>query len=297
MSIPYPPSYALFGERPENTLSAICHVERISSRAALHNGNVEAHRHPHLHQLTYWISGDGHYALEDRSYHVSPGLLCWVPAGKFHGFSVVSGSDAVVISLAREHFDEPFSSFDRGHGEQVMLNPCVIPPGSDFVGDLDALFAMAERNYGASSWACQDSIRAIASLIFIFVGQYLSERNRLETGLMLKAPLFRKLQTHVDKRFQDHPSVMDLSVHIGTTPYLLNKACRSATGLNVSNFVRLRILREVERLLLFTDFDLAQIAEQTGYTDPSHFTRAFKAFHGKTPSAWRAETINTRLRA
>jgi AraC family transcriptional regulator, transcriptional activator of pobA len=294
MNFSQSPSYALFGQAPEIGLAASFHVERVSSRIALHNGIVEPHRHPHLHQLTCWISGSGQYMMEDQRQQISPGMVCWVPAGRTHGFSVDAGSDAIVISLAREHVDKHLASFERGRGEQVILNPGVILSGLECTDDIARLFEMAERDYMASGWAYQESIGAIASLIFIFVGRHLAERDNVKIDSTVKAPLFYKLQACVEQRFLEHPSVAQLAAEIGTTPYLLNKACQAATGLNVSNFVRRRIVREVERLLLFTVSDMAQIAELTGFSDPSHFTRTFKSFHGKTPRGWRARTIDAR---
>ncbi len=288
------PSYALFGQTLETEIAASFHVERVSSRAALHNGLVEPHRHPHLHQLTYWLVGKGRYLLEDQQRQISAGMLCWVPAGRVHGFSVDSGSDAIVLSLAREHVDVLLASVERGHGEQVLLHPCVIAPEPVMIKELAALFAIAEGSYANSGWGCQESIGAIATLIFIFVGRHLAERDSLKIGSMLKGSLFHKLQTCVERRFHEHPGVAELAEEIGTTPYLLNNACRAAAGLNVSEYVRRRILREVERLLLFTVSDMAQIAELTGFSDPSHFTRTFKAFHGDTPKAWRARAIDSR---
>ncbi len=282
------PSYALFGESPETGFSAGFHVERTSSRIALHNGTVEPHRHPHLHQLTYWVSGAGEYVLEDQRHPVSPGLLCWIPAGRIHGFSVEPGSDAIVISLAREHAEAQLASIELGHGAQVFLHPCLVECGPGLPDGLEVLFARAERDYAGSGWGCQETVGALAGLIFISIGRHLAEQGRLMAGSMLKTPLFQKLQTCVEQRFKDHPSVSDLAAEIGTTPYLLNKACHAATGLHVSKFVRRRIVREVERLLLFTELDMAQVAELTGFSDPSHFTRTFKALRGETPKVWRA---------
>lgn len=286
------PSYALFGESPETGFSAGFHVERTSSRITLHNGTVEPHRHPHLHQLTYWVSGAGEYVLEDHRHPVAPGLLCWIPAGRIHGFSVEPGSDAIVISLAREHSEAQLASIERGHGAQVFLHPCLVQVGPGLPDGLEALFARAERDYADSGWGCQETISALAGLIFISIGRHLAEKSRLKAGSMLKTPLFQKLQACVEQRFQRHPNVADLASEIGTTPYLLNKACHSATGLYVSAFVRRRIVREVERLLQFTELDLAQVAELTGFSDPSHFTRTFKALRGETPKVWRAKVQN-----
>lgn len=49
---------------------------------------------------------------------------------------------------------------------------------------------------------------------------------------------------------------------------------------------RMRIFR-AEELLLFTDFDLNYISQQTGFSDCSHFIRSFKKYRGTTPKQFR----------
>ena len=40
-------------------------------------------------------------------------------------------------------------------------------------------------------------------------------------------------------------------------------------------------------LLGQSDLSIAQVAEMTGFTSQSHFTRAFRQYAGDTPSGWR----------
>jgi AraC-like DNA-binding protein len=59
-----------------------------------------------------------------------------------------------------------------------------------------------------------------------------------------------------------------------------------------TNFQQLRDevrYREAQRLLANPELDLAGIAQRLGYLDPAHFTRAFRRWSGRTPSAERAE--------
>lgn len=59
-----------------------------------------------------------------------------------------------------------------------------------------------------------------------------------------------------------------------------------------SNFQQLRDevrYREALRLLAKPELEMAHIAARLGYLDPAHFTRAFRRWSGRTPSAVRAE--------
>jgi AraC family transcriptional regulator, transcriptional activator of pobA len=291
MSLGFPPSYSLFGNSPERGLSTSFHVERISHRYESHRGTVEPHKHPHLHQLTYWVAGEGRYILEGGQVPIVPGMICWNPAGRIHGFSVGPQGDAIVLSMTREYVDKHLASIERHRGAQVLLQQCIVPPVAERITETAALFADAEHHYAAAQWGWQEAIGAIASLAFIRIGRFLTEHGRLESGAILKTPLFGRLHECVEECFRDHPTVEELAHRLGTTPYLLNQSCRSATGENVSAFVRRRILREAERQLLFSDSSIAAISDFTGFADPSHFSRLFRAHHGVTPRAWRTRVL------
>ena len=55
-------------------------------------------------------------------------------------------------------------------------------------------------------------------------------------------------------------------------------------------------LYKVEELLLYTDFELTYISNETGYSDCSHMIKSFKKYKGVTPKRFRTEKragINT----
>jgi AraC family transcriptional activator of pobA len=281
------PLYSLFGMAPEGVTPARYHVERVSDRREVHRGQVEPHRHPHLHQLTYWIAGEGEYQLETARYAVAPGSLCWVPAGHVHGFSVGAKADAIVLSMARDHVSSDLAAIAQGAGDAVLRHPCVMPARDEADNELAHLFRWAQREHARADWGAQDVLSALARHAFVVVGRFLRKMARIENAPAAGYDLFRRLEASVEGRFRDHPAVDALAAELGSTPYLLNQASRAATGLKVSDYVRSRVMHEAQRLLLFTAVGVAEVAALTGYSDPSHFTRAFRAFHGETPSVWR----------
>ena len=285
--IPHTPLYSLFGIAPEGMASVRYHVERVSDRQSLHCGQVEAHRHPHLHQLTYWLAGEGEYCLEASRHNIAPGTLCWVPAGHTHGFSVDLAADAIVLSLARDHVASDLGGIAQGAGGMVLRNPCVIPADGENGDDLAYLFATVEREYVRRAWAAQDVLSALVRHLVVIVGRHLRKMAWIENVPATRNDLFGRLEACVERCFQAHPTVEWIAAELGSTPYLLNQASHAATGGKVSDYVRSRVMGEAQRLLLFTAVSIAEVAVLVGYSDPSHFSRAFRAVHGETPRSWR----------
>lgn len=285
------PAYSLFGQTAQLVEPRFCHVERIGDRWRLHAGRVQEHAHPHLHQMTLWLSGQGVYIADDRKGQIGPGVCCWMPAGVVHGFRVEPGSEAVVLSMsedfAREHLG--------GLAGQTGLRPDRESVISQFVDEAaewhEALFLRMEREYRTVRAGQVEAIGALARLA-------LTEMLRLDRGeepgnraRAAETPLLARFMALVEARFAERPGVDALVRHLGTTPYLLNRACRSGLGLHASELLRRRQIQEAKRLLLFTALGVGEIAQLLGHADPAHFARGFRAMTGQSPRAWRAQRI------
>ena len=75
------------------------------------------------------------------------------------------------------------------------------------------------------------------------------------------------------------------------------KSCNSAKGdRHVLLFIRRNLPGRIERaqhLMLWTDMTLSRISFECGFSDQSHFSRAFVKAVGETPRAWRRTRLPT----
>jgi AraC family transcriptional activator of pobA len=74
-----------------------------------------------------------------------------------------------------------------------------------------------------------------------------------------------------------------LAVH---TNYL-NRALKEVTGRTTTQFINERIMQEASTLLLHSNWTVSQIGNSLGFEEATHFTRAFRAHTGQTPSSLR----------
>lgn len=81
------------------------------------------------------------------------------------------------------------------------------------------------------------------------------------------------------------PTITALSRRIGINECYLKNDFRQRTGMTIGEYVRkLRMERALE-LIESGRFSVLQTAMFVGYSNPSHFSKAFKRFHGRLPSA------------
>lgn len=91
----------------------------------------------------------------------------------------------------------------------------------------------------------------------------------------------------LDSRLSEEWSLWDVAAEVGCAPSYLARVFRSETGATMGAYVRKRRVEWACRAIRTRDLPLGMIAQQAGFYDQSHFTRAFKAVTGISPSAYR----------
>lgn len=285
------PAYSLFGQAAGLVEPRFCHVERIGDRWKLHSGQVEEHSHPHLHQMTLWVSGKGHYVADDMVSTVAPGTFCWMPAGVVHGFRVEAGSDAIVLSMSEDFAREQLAQLAGMAGLRPFQESLIGQFEGEAADWQRSLFARMEREYRVARAGQVDGIGALARLALIEMLRVDEADSSASVAGGAETSLLVRFMGLVEARFGERPGIEALASALGTTPYLLNRACRTGLGLRASEVVRRRQIQEAKRLLLFTALSVGEVAQLLGYPDPAHFARSFRAMTGLTPRAWRDERI------
>lgn len=285
------PAYSLFGQEAGLVEPRFCHVERIGDRWKLHAGQVEEHSHPHLHQMSLWISGSGHYVADDSTWAISANTLCWMPAGVVHGFGVAPGSEAIVLSMSDDFAREQLASLAGETGLRPFQDRLVLSIGEDEAAWLRCLFDRMEREYAAARLAQVDCIGALARLALTEAHRIRQSEQQSCVKGAGESSLLTRFMALVEERLGERPNVDALAVALGTTPYLLNRACQTGLGLRASEVVRRRHIQEAKRLLLFTALSIGEIGQLLGYPDPAHFARSFRAMTGLSPRAWREARV------
>lgn len=285
------PAYSLFGQEAGLVEPRFCHVERIGDRWKLHAGQVEEHSHPHLHQMSLWISGGGHYVADDSTWAISANTLCWMPAGVIHGFEVVPGSEAIVLSMSDDFAREQLASLAGETGLRPFQDRLVLSIREDEAVWLRSLFDRMEREYAAARLAQVDCIGALARLALTEAHRIRQAEHRSSVKGAGESSLLIRFMALVEERLGERPNVDALAAALGTTPYLLNRACQIGLGLRASEVVRRRHIQEAKRLLLFTALGIGEIGQLLGYSDPAHFARSFRATTGLSPRAWREARV------
>lgn len=83
------------------------------------------------------------------------------------------------------------------------------------------------------------------------------------------------------------PTIIELSKLIGLNEYKLKRGFKELFGTTIFGYIHDMRMSLAKRLLLGTDKSAKEIAYETGYSSPQHFSNAFKKKFGLTPKSVR----------
>ena len=93
-----------------------------------------------------------------------------------------------------------------------------------------------------------------------------------------------KVRTVIDRHLEDESYDMErLSQDLSMSRMQVYRKLTALTGKSASHFVRSHRLQKAKELLETTDLTAAEIAYQTGFSDPAYFSKCFKEAFGYTP--------------
>ena len=106
------------------------------------------------------------------------------------------------------------------------------------------------------------------------------------------SPLVQQYKALLTEELDAHRSVQSYAERLRTTPEILNKECKTHTGLSAKQLQLDTQLTEAKRLLLYTSLTINEIAYRLGFEDSSYFTRIFREKTSLTPSAFQEKYLS-----
>jgi transcriptional regulator GlxA family with amidase domain len=152
------------------------------------------------------------------------------------------------------------------------------------IASLDMMHALITRHHGfslaakVSDWFLHTQIRHSAD------AQRMELRRRLGVGDRRLLATIQLMESHIEDPLQRD----QLARLAGLSPRQLERLFERHLGCTLrGHYVALRLER-ARSLLLETALPLTQVAMATGFASLSHFSRSYKAAHGRPPSIERA---------
>ncbi len=271
------PTFSLFGETKQ--FPDLVHCERFSARAPITDWRITAHRHAQMVQLFVIHDGfvqalvDGQaIALEDRCF-------LFVPAQTVHQFDFKPGTEGVVISIVQN-----LVGMVAPHTTELALALSAPLSGTLHQPLRAQTDLLAQLSIMPTRFRTQKLV-GIAHSVLATVAEC---ANR--TGLNAHASAkFEALNLMIAEHLSDGWGASDYASALSVSTGHLSRICRDVVGIGATAFIAQKMNQEACRMLVFTQLTVSEIGYRLAYSDPSYFSKRFKAVQGVTPSEYRAQ--------
>lgn len=273
------PGYNLFGEAAQ--LPDVLHCETIAARSALHDWELEPHRHARLHQLVLVETGGGAAHLEGAAMPLVPMSLVNVPPGHVHGFRFAPGTAGFVATLAEEMRDEVLAQ--AADVRRLLGRTGILRADEKVAGTMREIW----QEFSGRSAARALVLRGLTATLLGLAARLAAAAEPADAERH-ESRLLRRFEALVEAHYAEHWKVADYARSLAVTPTHLTRVVRAATGGPASKVVEMRLVHEARRHLVYTQASVTAVAYGLGFADPAHFTRVFSRVVGMAPREFRA---------
>lgn len=272
------PLFDLYGEH--RAFPDLLHCETVNDRAALHDWQIDIHRHAGLHQLFLLTSGAAMLSADGVERQLEMPVLVSMPHLTVHGFRFARGTGGMVVTIPMAELPQVFGPDSP---LATALSTWAELPAPEDEAALIAALAVEHRGQ-AQGRALM--LRAMAQQLLTHVARRISE-----AAPAPPRPYARRMAAFdalIVQHLRDHWRVSDYAAALGMTPTHLNRVTRAETGASAARYVERHLLQEARRMLAYTREPVGGISWHLGFEDAAYFSRSFRRQTGESPLEYRA---------
>ena len=241
-------------------------------------------------KIVYLISGELTYSIKGgKRERLSPGNLLYIPAGTLYQFKskylravVVSFDFTDDFSRAGEWISPVTESEFKSElchtvqGFDAFENSILL---SDVESERDNFIRMSNIFTSAEGFYLSE-LSAMLKLILLKIAEHSSSNS-------LPSSMVENLDGYIRDNIHDEISNTELGAIFGYHPFYISKMLKDKKGITLHQYVIQYRIKYALSMLRYSDKSIADIADETGFTDASYFTKSFKSQFGMTPKEYR----------
>lgn len=287
---------------PIYSLQAFSSPERRSQQFQVEVFNTKRHyevKYPHRHdffEVLYLAKGSGFIIIDNNKYEIKPPCVFFLSPGQAHklilsedigGYIFIFTSEFYLINRSDQNrlIEFPFFYTILQNNPPLLLN-------DDYDKSfIEKLFERAVNENTEENSRYIEFMRSILDLILMFCSVLYPVEYDFKTtgkGALLVKRFYRLVEENILKNLL----VNQYAEMLAVTPNHLTQTLKFLTGKTSNDIIKEKQVLEIKRLLVHTNLNVTEIADQLNFTDQSYFSKFFKRETGLSPIAYRIENQN-----
>lgn len=273
-------------------------IECFYFNSEINHFPVQAHWHYYMEAI-YMQEGCATAIVENNTYVLSPGDMILFHPQSIHGIDADSP-----VRFAGVKFDinimNQFQSSSlklRNIFRNAKANnmPIYFPAGTMQEFDVFLVFHKCIEEIRHSSYGSRQLIQCRLNELLIEIIRYW-----ITNGFVIDDISYHEenydiytITEYIDQHLNADLTVPEIAEACSMSYSYFAKKFPAVYGKTCKEYLEERRLYKVEEYLLYTNFDLNFIAQETGFSDCSHMIKSFKKKHNITPKKYRDEHRKT----
>ena len=247
-------------------------------------------KHP-VHKLTYYditliTRGAGFFRIDTREYDVGEGDVIFSRPGEIRHWDQDNIADGFALIFEEEFLLSFFNDPD------FLRHLAYFQPGSMSKISLECtmyeriLKLLEDIKHEIDECQVKDEhiLRALLYETLMWLHRtYTAVYNLSCENRKILNPFIDKFAGLVNTGFKHYHSTRYYADKLCITPNYLNEIIKSTTGVSAKQYIQNRMALEAKKMLIYTDLQVSEIANDLGFDDLSYFIRFFRGQTGFTP--------------
>ena len=268
-----------------------CFFHQVSSCIGMHQNE--------FYELNIIVSGYGTHIMDGREISVKPGNMCVIPPNVTHGYLGEEGLNVFHVLIQNKFLDRYVQELQELPGFMLLfeISPYISQRSTQvltfqlgdhnmkkIMHDIDGMIEMERSAYPGRHVHKTARLMCLLSELSSYV--YDSNRNIISTP-DTNTQIILKTMEFIRANSDAEISIDEIARDAGMSRSYYSKLFRQLTGCTPHAFILRCRIANARKLLCYTELSMADIAQQCGFYDSSHFIRVFSKQESITPSAYR----------
>jgi AraC-like DNA-binding protein len=246
---------------------------------------------PPTFTILWVMRGKASCRVDMRELEIADNQLVCISPGKATCIDAIGCQEGYMISFSEVFLNVEERELDlsyEGGLFRIFSDPDTIPLPAEIGMDMKRIFEGMKKE-SENLYPYRDQLIRKYLKIFLI---HLSRQRPVETDNTLYSrgkELTRAFMKLLEKNYRQYRSVSEYARHLSVTPNHLNVAVKKNTGNTAGHCIKQRLVLEAQRLIVYSDLCMKEIADDLGFSDTAHFSKFFKNGCGMNFSDFKRE--------
>ena len=259
------------------------YVNTFQNHLKEHRFIESLHRHD-FYVLVLFTNGTGLHKIDFDTFDITKGSLFLMQPGQIHLWELSSDIDGYIVFFSKEIYNLHFR--DKKIEEYLFFQSSKNKPelvlNIDEMKQIQPFFELIVNENQEDQLQKKDKMLNLLDCILVEILRiYNIESNHLTSTYNHKLKEFEIL---LEEYYKIEKSPSFYADKMSITLKHLNRISKNILNITITELITRRVILESKRIMVDKNKNIAQIADELGYSNYSYFSKLFKKNVGMTPT-------------